>query len=133
VSTNVLKNVMLRIVIIVSWVNLINVKQQVLATTLMSKKQLVNVLLIVTDVLTELFVRFVITNLYSIKTYVLLLVLSPWILCKEMVIKNVFVRMNLKLWVTHVLLVVKVVLCVTVMLNVNIVKLDYGWLVMELV
>jgi len=133
VSTNVLKNVMLRIVIIVSWVNLINVKQQVLATTLMSKKQLVNVLLIVTDVLTELFVRFVITNLYSIKTYVLLLVLSPWILCKEMVIKNVFVRVNLKLWVTHVLLVVKVVLCVTLMLNVNIVKLDYGWLVMELV
>jgi len=133
VSTNVLKNVMLRIVIIVSWVNLINVKQQVLATTLMSKKQLVNVLLIVTDALTELFVRFVITNLYSIKTYVLLLVLSPWILCKEMVIKNVFVRVNLKLWVTHVLLVVKVVLCVTLMLNVNIVKLDYGWLVMELV
>jgi len=133
VSTNVLKNVMLRIVIIVSWVNLINVKQQVLATTLMSKKQLVNVLLIVTDVLTELFVRFVITNLYSIKTYVLLLVLSPWILCKEMVIKNVFVRVNSKLWVTHVLLVVKVVLCVTVMLNVNIVMLDYGWLVMELV
>jgi len=133
VSTNVLKNVMLRIVIIVSWVNLINVKQQVLATTLMSKKQLVNVLLIVTDALTELFVRFVITNLYSIKTYVLLLVLSPWILFKEMVIKNVFVRMNLKLWVTHVLLVVKVVLCVTLMLNVNIVKLDYGWLVMELV
>jgi len=126
VSTNVLKNVMLRIVIIVSWVNLINVKQQVLATTLMSKKQLVNVLLIVTDVLTELFVRFVIANLYSIKTYVLLLVLSPWILCKEMVIKNVFVRVNLKLWVTHVLLVVKVVLCVTLMLNVNIVKLDYG-------
>jgi len=68
---------MLRIVNGVLLVNLMNVKDQVLVTTLMSKKQLINVLLTVIDVLTELFVKFVITNLYSLVTDVLKLVLPP--------------------------------------------------------
>jgi len=133
VTTNVLKNVMLPIVIGVSLVNLMNVKMLVLLTSLMSKKHVINVLMVVTNVLTELFVRLVITNLYSIKTFVLLNVLLPWTLFSKMVITNVFVRMNTKLLVTNVLNVVKVVLCVTLILNAHIVKLDYGWLVMELV
>jgi len=53
-----------------------NVKEQVLLTSLMTKKLLINVLLTVTNVLTELFVRLVTHNLYSITTFVLKNVLT---------------------------------------------------------
>jgi hypothetical protein len=53
-----------------------NVKEQVLLSSLMNKKLLINVLLVVPNVLTELFVRVVTPQLYSMLTFVLLNVLT---------------------------------------------------------
>jgi len=110
-----------------------NVKDQMLHTSLMTKKHVKNVLMVVTNVLTELFVKLVMINLYSIATFVLLNALTLWNLLFKILIMNVSVKMTSKLLVANVLNVLKVVLCVTLMLFVNIVILNYGWLLMVLV